>query len=690
MSRTLLFEIGTEEIPSAPLYAAQNQLRKAVPAALDAARLSFEDVWVGGSPRRLAVLVSGLALEQPDLEQTVKGPPAKAAFDQDGQPTKAALGFAAKYGLDASALERREEGGAEYVYAVVSETGRPAAVVLPEVLAALAADIEWPKSMRWGSGPTRFARPVRWLVALFGEEVLPVEFAGLTAGRTSLGHRFLADGPASIASADSYASALEGAFVIVDAERRASDIRAGIDAAAASMSGTPVVPSKTFDEVVNLVEWPTAATGTFDSEFLTVPREVLETAMESHQRYFPVESSAGELLPHFVVVHNGPPALTERVIEGHERVIRARLADAAFFWDEDRKRSLEEHGHQLATIVFQERLGTVAARVARIEALADAIAEQIGAAPDDAAWAKRAAHLCKADLVTNMVVEFPTLQGLMGRYYALAGDEAPEVADAILEHYQPKFAGDELPPSTAGKIVSLADKLDTIVGIFGAGMPPTGSADPYALRRNALGVLGIIIEGGLPLSLDDAIASALAGLESALPGLDKEAKGAQVKEFILGRMETVLKARGAAYDTISAVLAVAGDDPADAAARADALTAIRTEPAIDDLSVAFERAKNLSQPDLGTGTDASLMGPEEAALAKALDDAEAAAVPALASRDYETALRTLAALRAPIDVFFEKVLVMDEDAALRENRLRLLNRFVTLFAGFADFGQLVE
>ena len=690
MSRTLLFEIGTEEVPSVPLYRAVEQLRRKTPEALNDARLAFDELWVTATPRRLAVIVRGLADEQPDLEEKARGPAVKHAFDADGDPTKAAIGFAKSRGVALEDLVREKEGGQEYVYALVSEKGRAADEVLPGVLAGLAGSIEWPKSMRWDGGMARFSRPVRWLTCVFGADVVPVEFAGLTASDRSAGHRFLSEGPVEIPVAEEYVRAMERAKVLVDLDERTRLVRESVEAAAQKADAVAVIHEKTFSEVVNLVEWPTAALGTFDEEFLRVPREVLETAMESHQRYFPVENEARDLLAHFVVVHNGSPELTESIVEGHERVIRARLADAAFFFDEDLKVPLEEYVHRLESIVFQEKLGTVAARAGRVEALTQAIAAQVGADPDDAAWAIRAAHLCKADLVTNMVVEFPTLQGVMGRHYALAGGEAPEVADAILEHYRPRFAGDDLPATTAGALVSLADKLDTIVGIFGVGMAPTGSADPYALRRAALGILGIIIGTDLQLRLDDAIASALSGFDTVFPGLDKEAVGSQVKEFILGRMETVLKERGHAYDTVDAILAVAADDPADAAARAEALTALRADEALEDLWVAYSRAKNLCDPVLGTETDVSIMGAEEQTLEEALALAEREAGEAMGRADYTLTLETLSALREPIDLFFDEVLVMDEEVTLRKNRLKLLNRFVELFSRFADFSKLAE
>ncbi len=686
-ARELIFEIGVEEIPSAPLYAAIGQLAADAKTLLAAERLDFVTVDVFGSPRRLVLRVTDLAETQEDRTSRVKGPATKIAFDAEGNPTKAAEGFARGQGVDVSALERVKDDAGEYIYAVVEQVGRPTVEVLPDLLSTLVSGIDWPKSMRWGSGESRFTRPVRWLLALFGSEVAPVEFAGLTAGRTTHGHRFLAPGPIELSSAAEYTDAMHAGRVVFDHADRAARIREGVEVISATHGLTPVVSEKVFSEVVNLVEWPTVGLGRFDEEFLAVPREVLTTAMESHQRYFPTEGPDGELSNAFVVVHNGDPGRTETIVSGHERVIRARLADAAFFYREDLARPIEQLVAELERIVFQERLGTLGAKVARLEALVARLSELSEADPGAAAAAARAAHLAKADLVSHAVIEFPGLQGIMGRYYALAAGESEAVAAAIPEHYQPRFAGDALPASEAGRLVSAADKLDTICGIFAIGMAPTGSADPYALRRGALGVLNIIIDG-LGITLDEAIGAALDGYADSLD-IDPATVGAQVKEFIVGRFEGVLRDRGHAYDTVAAVLAVAADDPADAIARADALTAMRaTTDAMDDLSVAFTRARNLSRPELGTDADASLMGAEEAVLADALAEAEERAGISLTQGDYPAALGVLASLRGPIDAFFDAVLVMDPDEQLRDNRLRQLNRFVALFERFADFGRL--
>ncbi len=686
--RDLLFEIGVEEIPSAALYDATVQMRADATKSLAEARLGYEDLKAFGAPRRLVLSVTGLAERQEDQTLRSRGPSVAAAFDGMGEPTKAAEGFARGKGVAVEDLVRAEEGGGEYMFAVIDRPGAPAADVLPELLARLAEGLAWPKTQRWGEGEARFIRPVRWLLALFGGEVVPVTFAGLTAGRVTYGHRFLSEGAIEVPSACEYALAAERGRFMYDQGRRATLVGQDIAVQAESVGGRAVTREKTLSEVINLVEWPSAAVGHFDEGFLAVPREVLETAMESHQRYFPLEAEDGSLMNAFVVVHNGDPDRGEAIVAGHERVIRARLADAAFFYHEDLKSSMEAWVARLESIAFHAKLGTLAAKVERIERLAERLASLSGADAGEAAIAARAAHLCKADLVSHAVVEFPTLQGVMGRYYALAQGEDPAVADAIVEHYRPRFAGDALPASTAGLIVSAADKLDTICGIFAIGAAPTGSADPYALRRGAIGVLTMLLDGGLALKLTDPIAAALDGFAGQLPGMDVQAVGSAVAEFLRGRLEGILKERGHAYDTVAAVLEVAADDPHDALARCGALTAVRDSETIADLSVAFARACNLGEPGLGTGYDRSIMGAQEAALADAMDGSEAQVLGALADRDYPAVLGLLAGLRGPIDAFFDAVLVMDPDPALRDNRLRLLNRFVALFIAFADFGKL--
>ena len=686
VGRNLVFEIGTEELPSNAVYSAIEQLSVAVPKTLMDARLEYDSVDVVASPRRIAVLVNELADRQADDVQRAKGPAARAAFDEQGAPTQAAIGFARGKGVAVDSLEVVDEAGGSYVYATVETTGQDAMAVLPSLLARLADNIDWAKSMRWGSGDTRFSRPVRWILALFGSEVVPVEFGGLTAGRVTQGHRFLAPGSIELADADEYLQSLERGCVAVDQRTRAGRIQDGIAAAAGVTGGAAVVPEKTLAEVVNLVEWPTVGVGTFDADFLAVPREMLEHAMTSHQRYFPVERADGSLDNRFIVAHNGSADRTESIVRGHERVIRARLADAAFFYREDLAVPLEEWLPRLESVVFQERLGTVGDKGRRIERLAESLAKLVAAPADETAHAKRAAHLAKADLVTNAVVEFTDLQGVMGRYYAEAAGEEPGVALAIEEHYRPRFAGDALPSTLAGCLVSIADKADTICGIFAAGKAPKGSADPFALRRSSIGVLQIIL-GGTHVRLDDLITEALAGYADIVG--DPDAVGFAVKEFFVARLEGILKDRGYAFETIAAVLATSSDDPSDALARCEALTSAREQAAeaFADLSVAFKRAANLAGTAAAT-TDRALMAEHELVLDDALLEAEGRVQLLLEERAYGALLQTYAGLRGPIDDFFENVLVMDEDESLRVNRLGLLARFVYMFERFADFSRL--
>jgi glycyl-tRNA synthetase beta chain len=686
--KDLVFEIGTEELPSTAVYTAIEQLQVSVPKSLREARLEYDAVAVVASPRRIAVLVSDLADRQPDVVDRVKGPAARAAFDELGTPTQAAIGFARGKGVPVESLEVVEEASGSYVYATREISGQDAAEVLPGLLQGLVSRIEWPKSMRWGDGDTRFSRPVRWILCLLGSDVVPVEFAGLSAGRTSLGHRFLAREPVELLTAFEYPHALRRAYVVVDHEERARLLREGIERAAREHNGRAVVPEKTFAEVVNLVEWPTVGVGTFDPQFLTVPREMLEHAMSSHQRYFPLAAPDGTLMNRFIVAHNGDPARTEAIVSGHERVIRARLADAAFFYREDLALPLEGWLPRLESVVFQKKLGSTAAKVDRIERLAEILAEQLGAAPDETAHAIRAAHLAKADLVTNAVVEFTDLQGVMGRYYAEASGESPEVALAIEEHYLPRFAGDDLPTTVAGRLVAIADKADTICGIYAAGLPPKGSADPFGLRRSAIGILQMAMDG-TPVALDEMIGAALSGYGALeMPGGVDEV-GAAVKAFFIARLDGILRDRGLAYDTVEAVLSVASDNPADALARCEALTVARqgSPEAFEDLSVAFKRAANLAG-NAGDALDVALMAEHERALADALDAANGRIDLLMEQGAYGALLETYAGLRGPIDAFFDNVMVMDDDPQLRANRLALLVRFVNAFVRFADFGKL--
>ena len=690
-TKTLAFEIGTEEIPAFDLHAATEQLAKLVPAALDGLRIPHGQVRICSTPRRLIALVADVAEQTEALTAEHKGPASRIAFDADGNPTKAAIGFARGKGLGVDALERRDVDGTEYVFAVQSIPSRKTAELLPGALEGLITDISWPKSCRWGTTSEFFSRPVRWIVALLGTEVVPVTFAGIASGSQTRGHRFLSPGPHDVASADELLPVLEAAHVVASEQEREAAIRAGVAAAEAETGFRAELPAKTLLEVTNLCEQPTVLVGTFDEEFLRVPEEIIVDAMLMHQRYFPLYDGEGKLTNRFIVVSNGDPACAATITDGNERVVRARLADAKFFYEEDLKRPLESYVERLDEVVFQESLGTMRAKTDRIVALAEHLAADAGLAPADAADARRAALLAKADLVTNAVVEFTSVQGVMGSYYAAACGENDQVARAIADHYRPRFAGDALPESSVGRIVAAADKLDTICGLFAVDQAPTGSSDPFALRRAAIGVVHLL-EEGLDISLERAVDASLAAYAEGGLALDAAAVRAAVIDFFVTRTRVMLRDEGHAPDAIDAVLAAGVVEPAEIIARVRALEAARTGAPedFDDLATAYARANNLRDAALGAEVDEALMGDSERALAAAAAQASASVDGALAANDYAAALAALAALRGPIDTFFEDVLVMDDDAAVRENRLRLLNRFVAAFAHVADFGKMAK
>ena len=673
---TLAFEIGTEEIPAFDLHRATLQLEKLVPEALDAVRIPHGDVAVYTTPRRLIAIVADVADETEALEEVFRGPSVKIAFDADGNPTKAATGFARGKGVGVDALERREENGVEYVFATKSIAARDVAELLPGVLEGVITGTSWPKSCRWGTTSEYFSRPVRWLVALLDERVIPVRFAGLTAGNLTRGHRFLAPGPHEVATAADLLGVVEAAHVVSSEQAREAVIREGVAQAEQRTGARAELPEKTLLEVVNLCEQPTVLVGTFDEEFLRVPEEIIVDAMLMHQRYFPLYDADGKLTNNFIVVSNGDPAHADTITGGNERVVRARLSDAKFFYEEDLKHPLETYVDRLDEVVFQETLGTMKEKADRIVALAKHLAADAQLSEADAADAERAAYLAKADLVTNAVVEFTSVQGVMGSYYAAACGESDQVARAIADHYRPRFSGDEPPASDVGRIVAMADKLDTVCGLFAVGQGPTGSSDPFALRRSAIGIVAML-EAGLPVSLAAAIDAALGTYQDAGIDFDRDAIRAEVADFFVTRTKVMLRDSGASPDAI---------------ARTYVLEAERlgAPEAFDDLATAYARANNLRDADLGVEVDEALLSDAERALLAATDEAAACVKEALAVDHFGAALAALAALRAPIDAFFEDVLIMDDDLALRENRLCLLNRFVAVFAHVADFGKMAK
>ena len=688
---TLAFEIGVEEIPAFDLDSANKQLEKMVPAAFADARIPYDSIEIHSSPRRLIVMAYGVADATEALVEEYKGPAAKIAFDADGNPTKAAIGFARGKGLSPENLERREVNGTEYVFATKNIPATPVADLLPDVLAGFITAIKWPRSCRWAAYREYFVRPVRWIVAMLDDVVLPISFAGAESSNFTMGHRVLAPGKHAVDTAANLLDVIRAAYVIPTQAERERIIREGVAAIEAETGFTADLPAKTLLEVVNLSEYPQPLVSTFDEEFLQVPEEIIVDAMLMHQRYFPLYDAAGKLTNKFIIVSNGNPECAATIIDGNERVVRARLDDAKFFYEEDLKHPLESYIEKLDKVVFQESLGTVRQKAERLEKLACALSADAQLDAADAADAKRAARLCKADLVTNAVIEFTSVQGVMGSYYAAASGETPQVAQAIGQHYQPRFAGDALPDTTVGKLVALADKLDTICGLFAVGQGPTGSSDPFALRRSAIGIVNML-ETGLAISLAAAIDESLASFAAQGVAFDAAAVRAEVVDFFVTRTKVMLRDAGINADTIDAVLAAGVEEPAVISQRAHALEDARANDAetFDNLATAYARANNLRKPELGEGVDDALLTEPERALAGAVATAEQAVAAALASDDFAAALSQLAALRAPIDGFFADVMVMDEDAALRDNRLRLLNRFVAVFANVADFGKMAK
>ena len=688
---TLAFEIGVEEIPAFDLDSANKQLEKMVPAAFADARIPYDSIEIHSSPRRLIVMAYGVADATEALVEEYKGPAAKIAFDADGNPTKAAIGFARGKGLSPESLERREVNGTEYVFATKNIPATPVADLLPDVLAGFITAVKWPRSCRWAAYREYFVRPVRWIVAMLDDVVLPVSFAGAESSNFTMGHRVLAPGKHTVDTAANLLDVIRAAYVIPTQAERERIIREGVAAIEAETGFTADLPAKTLLEVVNLSEYPQPLVSTFDEEFLQVPEEIIVDAMLMHQRYFPLYDAAGKLTNKFIIVSNGNPECAATIIDGNERVVRARLDDAKFFYEEDLKHPLESYIEKLDKVVFQESLGTVRQKAERLEKLACALSADAQLDAADAADAKRAARLCKADLVTNAVIEFTSVQGVMGSYYAAASGETPQVAQAIGQHYQPRFAGDALPDTAVGKLVALADKLDTICGLFAVGQGPTGSSDPFALRRSAIGIVNML-ETGLPISLAAAIDESLASFAAQGVAFDAAAVRAEVVDFFVTRTKVMLRDGDVNADTIDAVLAAGVEEPAVISQRAHALEDARANDAetFDNLATAYARANNLRKPELGEDVDDALLTEPERALAGAVATAEQAVASALASDDFAAALSQLAALRAPIDGFFADVMVMDEDAALRDNRLRLLNRFVAVFANVADFGKMAK
>jgi len=680
-----LFELGTEELPPLALPELERALAESLRSALAAAGIAHGELVSYAAPRRLAVLIRSLATRQGEQRIKRRGPPVSAAFDKQGQPTRAATAFADSCGVSLETLGRIHEGKGEFLYFEATQPGAETASLLPSMVQAALDALPIPKRMRWGASEAQFVRPVHWVVLRLGAAVLPARILDTDSGGRSRGHRFHAPGWLDIDAPARYADILrEQGHVIASFAERRDMIRHQVTTSAAAQGGTAVLDESLLDEVTALVEWPVAVVGRFDERFLALPREVLLSTLQEHQRYFAIEGADGALTPFFITISNIDSREPVRVREGNERVVRPRLSDAAFFQQQDRRAPLAAWRDDLDKVTFQAKLGSIGDKVRRVQALAAHIAPALGG---DATHAERAALLCKCDLLSAMVGEFPELQGIMGAYYALADGENPEVAAAVREHYQPRGAGDALPGTLTGAAVALADKLDTLAGIFAIGQKPSGTKDPFALRRAAIGVLRIILESRFDLDLGELVAQAV-----KLQPVQQAGCAEEVLSYILERLRAHYQEAGVASEIFDAVLATGSRRPLDFDARVNAVAAFRSLPEAESLAAANKRIANIlkkSAAETAASVDVSLLQVDaERALHAALEGVSAGVEADLASRRYNAALTTLAGLRPAIDAFFNDVMVNDPDPALRANRLALVGRVRELFSGVADLSRL--
>ncbi len=695
MQSELIFEIGTEELPARFVKTGLVEFKRLAVELMTKERLEYEEIRTFGTPRRLVLCVRGLANKQEDMIKEVRGPSKKVAIDEHGDFTRAAQGFARSQGVDTKDLIVKRTPQGEYVFVILKEEGRETIHVLEELLPNLVKAINFPKSMRWGDTDIRFARPIRWLMSLYGEEVVYFTLDGLGSGNITFGHRQLSEGAYSIKSTDEYFKTLKEAYCILDQDRRRQMIVGQITKAASTVGGSVLFDEELIDEVTFLVEYPSALCGGFDLEFLKIPAEVLITTMKEHQRYFPVVDDNGSLMAAFIAIRNGGQEYIDIVRAGNERVLKARLSDARFFYEEDKRLPLSERVQELSGIIFHEALGTMAEKVNRVSNLASYIGESFGLDIETLKKINRIALLCKADLVTNMVREFPELQGQMGREYARLSGEDSAVAEGIFESYLPRFSGDVLPKTDIGRVVSLADKFDSIVGTFGIGLIPTGSKDPYALRRQTLGILNILMDARCHVQLSHVIGKALELYEdsSKITRNTKEIN-TDLMEFFKQRLAGLLQERGFKHDVVEAVLAAGFDDVVQTLDRAQALNDVMSTSEFLNLITAITRADRISKGVTPSEIDPSFFTDEaENDLYKEYirckdEINNIIATSQDSSNRFLKILSTLATLRGPVDRFFDDVMVMVEDETIRGNRLSLIRKVADLSLLVADLSKI--
>lgn len=685
--RDFLLELGFEELPARFVDGALDALAQAIKKGLKKERLDHGEVLLFSTPRRLAVLIRDLQPGQDDLVMEVKGPPKNIAYDEQGRLTRAGQGFLRSQGATAEAIFIKQFQGSDYVYLKKEVLGKTTATIIKPLLEDTIVNLHFPKNMRWGDYDLRLARPLRWIVCLFGEEVIPLDLGAVKAGKTTFGHRQLSPEAITVTKPHEYLSILKNGYVLADRQERKESISKQIEHLAQQHGAVVTEDEALMLEVLNLVEYPTAFCGEFSQAYLSLPAEVLETSMKIHQRYFPLEDNKGMLLPRFIGIRNGADNHLDTVIAGNEKVLEARLADARFFYDEDRTIPLDTNLSKLANVVFQEGLGSMGDKVRRMQALSARLVAKLDY-DERSTSVLRAAELAKTDLVTQMVGEFPELQGVMGEKYALLQKEPPNVAAGIREHYLPRFAGDDLPQTLEGTIVSLADKLDTLVGYFALGKIPTGSQDPFALRRQAQGVVQVLLNAKYPLSLRFLIELAASGYEDLGVELSGEA-AIELQAFFLARLRVILLEQGYTYDQVDAILASGDDRPYELSLKVKAFSDFIGTSRFEDLLTGFERIANLA----GRGEQESL---EKGAFHEAdqefyqrLKSIGSQCQSALSEGNYRDYLLALADLRGPIDRYFTAVMIMDSDLRVRNNRLSLLQKALELYVIYGDFNQIV-
>ncbi|MBS3970399.1 MAG: glycine--tRNA ligase subunit beta [Clostridia bacterium] len=690
MVRDFLFEIGTEEIPARFMTGALNELKVKTQRLLEKERLAYKDINTYGTPRRLTVYIKDLVEAGEGLVEEKKGPSVKVAFDNQGNYTKAAQGFARGQQTAVENLVIKDTPGGQYVYAIVEKKGENIKDLFPRILPELILSLEFPKPMRWGYLNIRFVRPIRWLVSLYGNEIIPIEVEGIISGRITQGHRFLGKKHFELPDAASYFSRLEENYVIVDQDKRRDIIWKQIQDLAKKEGGRIKPDPELLEEINYLLEYPTALCGKFAQSYLKLPKESLITVMKEHQKYFPVWDENDNLLNKFITVRNGDDKNLDIVVQGNEKVLEARLNDGKFFYEEDVKIPLDQEVEKLKAVVFQEKLGTLYQKITRNQDVANYIADILALSPANRVNVLRANYLAKADLVSNMVYEFPELQGIMGYYYALHHGEKKEVAVAIKEHYKPRFSGDTLPETIVGTVIAMADKIDTICGCFAAGLRPTGAGDPYALRRQAQGICYMMFEGQLDLDLFPLIEASLETYEKQGLNMDKEETLAALKEFFKQRVASLLEEHGASYDVVNCVLESNWNNIHETVSKAQALMQFKDNPQYSELLTAFTRAGNLAKNAATINVNENFFkDSSEEMLWNKFKEMSREALPLWEFQEYTEILEKFSSIKLYIDEFFEKVMVMDKDEDVKNNRLALLKTIVNYLNPFGDLSKLL-